>query len=205
MSQTTEKSTHANHPASSRKAALTTLLTTIVHASQTALLLSLPFTDLAADVDAILLSLCARTLNIASGPPYHKLLYAWRLQHGDFRGAAEALWDRLQRLRDSSAAAHDPGEEMVTHAYLALINCLASVAPDQAWILVEGALEPAKGAGGRAGKGKAKLGAGGPMRKKRRVVTLEDVRREYQEELDRVAALEHGRFPFGGADEMDVL
>ncbi|TKA73414.1 hypothetical protein B0A49_03034 [Cryomyces minteri] len=188
-----------------RKAALTTLLTAIVQASQTALLLSLPFTDLATDVDAILLSLCARTLNIASGPPYHKLLYAWRVQRGDFRGAAEALWDRLQRLRDSSAAAHDPGEETVARAYLALINCLASVAPDQAWILVEGALEPARGAGGGAGKGKAKLGAGGPMRKKRRVVTLEDVRREYQEELDRVAALEHGRFPFGGADEMDVL
>jgi len=41
---------------------------------------------------------------------------------------------------------------------------------------------------------------------KRRIVTIEDIRREYQEELDRLAALEQGKFAFAGnGDAMDVL
>jgi hypothetical protein len=37
------------------------------------------------------------------------------------------------------------------------------------------------------------------------LVTLEDVRREYQEELDKLAALEQGRFAFMGEDEGDDM
>lgn len=70
--------------------------------------------------------------------------------------------------------------------YLALINILANIDPSQAWILADG-----------EGEGEGK---------KRRVLTLEDVRGEYQAELDRRAAIESGRFAFVGCgDEMDVL
>ncbi len=72
------------------------------------------------------------------------------------------------------------------NAYLALINVLACVEKSQAWILADG---------------------GGPDEgRKRRVLTLDDVRAQYQGELDRVAAIESGRFAFvGDGAEMDVL
>lgn len=47
--------------------------------------------------------------------------------------------------------------------------------------------------------------------KKRKLVTIKDVRKEYQDELDRRSMIENGRFGFGYADsggegdEMDVL
>ncbi len=73
--------------------------------------------------------------------------------------------------------------------YLALINLLACVQPEQAWILAKGSRKEE-----------------GQQGKKRKVVTLEDVRRGYQKELDRVAMIEGNMFSFGGGgDEMDVL
>lgn len=73
----------------------------------------------------------------------------------------------------------------VLNAYLALINVLACVEKSQAWILADTGAEEGR---------------------KRRVVTLDDVRGEYQGELDRLAAIESGRFAFvGDGGEMDVL
>jgi len=47
------------------------------------------------------------------------------------------------------------------------------------------------------------------MKEKRKVVTIEDVRRGYQKELDRRSVIESGRFRFMGGnregDERDVL
>ena len=77
-----------------------------------------------------------------------------------------------------------------------LINTLASVQPDQAWILAEQRVDENAITWG-IGKAKGIL--------KRRVVTLEDLRKEYQAELDRVSAMENGQFAFTGGDEMDVL
>lgn len=182
-----------------RKSALTTLITSMTVQSQVSQLLHFPFTTLANDVDVVLSSLCQKTLNIANGPPYHKILYSWRISRGDFRGAASALWDRLQRLRNSSSSSHEADDETLAQAYLLLINTLSCVDPEQAWILVDQRESVSGGAG--VAKGKAAAGA-----VKRRIVTLEGVRREYAEELDRIAAMETGRFAFaGGGGTMDVL
>ena len=41
---------------------------------------------------------------------------------------------------------------------------------------------------------------------KRQIVTLDTLRKEYQEELDRVAAIESGHFPFVETEDgMDIL
>jgi len=64
-----------------------------------------------------------------------------------------------------------------------LINTLACCGKDEGWILA-----PVEGQGGP----------------KRKIVTLEDVRREYQAELDRRSEIVQGRFAFGG-EAMDVL
>lgn len=66
-----------------------------------------------------------------------------------------------------------------------LINTLVCCGPEDGWILAED---------GKEGK--------------RRIVRLEDVRREYQAELDRRSEVSLGRFAFlagGAAEAMDVL
>ncbi len=193
----------------SRKANLTTLITTLSLPTHSSLLLTLPFTTLATDVDAILASLAEKQQNVLKGPAYHNLLAAFRIQRHDFRGAASVLHERLERLRwgSSSSSVLDPGNDSLQKNLLALANMLACVEGDQAWILAEQtegerewrAEEGRKRA--KKEKGKEKVDTG-PRRK---VVGLEDVRREYQQELDRVAMIGAGRFAFGGGEEMDVL
>ena len=101
-----------------------------------------------------------------------------RLQGADTTSSADAVSTPVAGAQPQTQTQ----TQHVLNAYLALINVLACVEKSQAWVLAEG-------------------GGGG---KKRRVVTLDDVRGEYQGELDRVAAIESGRFAFVGG-EMDVL
>jgi len=87
-------------------------------------------------------------------------------------------------------------ETPVTKQYITLINALSCVDPKQAWILSE---EPPRKGNGTSLNGKT-------VPPKRKVITLADVRRSYQEELDRIAAIQNNQFSFNGAgDEMDVL
>ncbi|KAI9851459.1 MAG: hypothetical protein M1838_003648 [Thelocarpon superellum] len=172
-------------------------LTKFVHVmcqeGEGAQLLKFAFLGLQPDVDEILQTASQNVLNMHSRPAYHKILYAWRIQHGDFRGAAAVLHDRLQRLQSTSAATPDPENTAVTQAYLALINTLASVDPSQAWVLstkraATGATSGVQGLGTK--------GQNGTKAPKRSVITMDDIRREYQEELDRIAQIENNQFAF---------
>lgn len=98
-------------------------------------LISLPFIGLQDEVDEQLSFHCQNTLNINSGPPFHKVLFAWRMRQCDFRGAATILYDRLQRLQTASTAFKDSQNTPVTQGYLMLIDILSSVDPAQAWVL----------------------------------------------------------------------
>lgn len=118
--------------------------------------------------------------------------------------------------------------------------------PDEAWILAEDYYHPNDkshgskedvfsgvsngnssingsadvfGSGGTSGGGAGGSGGGEQLQlqqKQRRLVTLADIRREYQDELDRMAVLESGQFPIvgesflgqngdGDGDVMDVF
>lgn len=142
------------------------------------------------------------------------------MRRNDYRGAAAVLLDRIQKLRmrgegDARLAAADGGggggaggeggddggvgggrgdggvdvlDTPVTRQYLMLINVLSCVDQKQAWIATS------DGFGGRD-----------DARKKRKVVTLADVRKEYQDELDRIAAIQNNQFGFAAGDEMDIL
>ena len=181
----------------------------MVSQNAAATLLAFPFTAMQNDVDTVLESLCQRTLNITTGPPYHKILYSWRIAHGDFRGAAAVMYDRLQRLLNTSTSVYDPSDESLIENYLLLINVLACVDPDQAWLLAEApaadSAQASLSSSGGPGSGGAHLGRKQKAGPKRKVVTLQDIRGEYQAELDRVAEVENGRFAFGGPEPMDVL
>ena len=171
------------------------LVTTLLVSSDASTLISLPFpSSLAPSVDTVLATLARKQLSSpaldASGtaPAYDRILYAWRISRDDYRGAASVLYERLERLK-SAAHAHgatvlDPDDETLCEAYLVLINCLACCGREEGWILVDGDAE-----GGAKG---------------RRIITLEDVRRSYQAELDRRSEMVQGRFALVG-EEMDVF
>ncbi|KAL0260882.1 hypothetical protein SLS55_004574 [Diplodia seriata] len=179
-----------------RRSALAMLVKTMINQSQMPLLITFPFTRQLEDVDAILAGLCRDTLSVSSGPPFHRLLYAFRIAKNNYRGAAQILYDLITRLQSSSAALQDPTDESITQAYLTLINTLSLVNEQDQYLLV----------GQRESEGGLKGVPEGKAASRRRLVTLEDLRREYQAELDRVAAMETGRFAFSaGGDAMDVL
>ncbi|KAK0800947.1 hypothetical protein LTR91_024220 [Friedmanniomyces endolithicus] len=161
-------------------------------------LLTLPFDKaIIQDVDKALLDMAKKDLaltaaaNNTTATPYYQILYAFRTQRSDFRGASEILHEHLEWLRHAPAhrgATQDPEDETVLRCYVLLINTLACCGEDDAWFLAE----PVAGV--------HREGA------KRRLVTLADVRREYTGELDRRSEMLQGRFPVvGGGDEMDVL
>jgi nuclear pore complex protein Nup160 len=174
---------------------LRTLITKMCESSYASQLTELPFIRLQDSVDEILAQKCQSIVDVTVGVPYHKILYAWRIKRSDFRGAATISLERLQRLQQSGDGDKMIGEDgletPVTKQYLALINALSCVEPKQAWILSEE--PPRKGSTGKN------------TQPKRKVVTLDDLRRAYQDELDRIAAIQNNQFAFAGGDEMDVL
>ena len=80
---------------------------------------------------------------------------------------------------------------------MVLINTLACCGKDEGWILAERVEEEDQR--GKVGAGSVTAGHS----KKRRIVTLEDVRKEYQAELDRRSEMQQGRFALTADDQMD--
>lgn len=163
-------------------------------------LVSYPFVGLHEEVDEALSEKCQSIMDVITGPPFHKVLYAWRIERGDYRGAASVLHQRLQRLKTANVGSSDPQAKSVTDGFLALLNVLSCVDEDQAWILSSSRTDADKIGAGEAGKGggtdakRAKKGgmAGGPQ--KRQVLTLKNITDEYQREIDRQGLLLHGGF-----------
>ncbi|RFU30006.1 hypothetical protein B7463_g6309, partial [Scytalidium lignicola] len=176
---------------------LRTLLTKMCETSCTAQLVDLPFIGLQDIVDEILSQKCQSIVDVTVGVPYHNILYAWRIKRNNFRGAAAISLERLHKLQQSSnedkVMISEELETPITKEYLALINALSCVDPKQAWIVYESF--PPRGSGQKASATSVK----------RTLITLEDIRKGYQEELDRIAAIENNQFALMGGDEMDIL
>ena len=180
-----------------------TLLAGCVQQDAVSTLLRLPIrADLAREADQALLGMAKKELEKGTthAPPTrrssaYQTLYAFRTQRADFRGAAEILHERLERLRTTPGTG-DPEDETILEAYVLLINTLACCGEEDAWLLADPIPGVGGGVNGREGG-----------RGKRKLVTLADVRREYTTELDRRSDVLHGRFPMvnGGGEEMDVL
>ena len=252
------------------------LLEKMCETGQSTELINLPFSGLQDKVDDILVEKCRATKDVLSGVPYHQILYAWRISHNDYRGAATILLDRLQKLRRAGegdrlasvgGAAGDALDTQVTRQYLLLINALSCVAPQEAYILedvvpgdddddggndgingpkrrrssdkdddLEGRLDElaqkldaeaaaAAGAGGGVAAAAAEeeeeeedAALAEKMRKfsartataaqelpPRRFLMLADLRKQYQQELDRIVAIQNNQFGFTADDDlMDI-
>ncbi|KAI0412007.1 nucleoporin Nup120/160-domain-containing protein [Xylaria grammica] len=161
-------------------------------------LVQLSFPGLQGAVDEILAQRCQDTVDVVTGVPYHQILYSWRIKRNNYRGAATILLDRIQKLRrlgeGDQFTSEDVLDTVITRQYLMLINVLSCVEQKQAWITAEEFPHPQAGAA-----------KGGPTNGKRKVVTLADIRKEYQDELDRIAAIQNNQFGFSAEDEMEIL
>ncbi|KAF4549529.1 Nucleoporin Nup120/160-like protein [Elsinoe fawcettii] len=217
-----------------KRSSLTRLLTALLAASPSTLL-DLPFPPtLDPEVDATLLSLARKSLTTASSsaaassPSHIQLLYSYRISRDNYRGAAEGLYEFLQWLKSQDESEYDAAhrvseglrskdevngygyddeeskwETEVSETYLLLINTLASCG-SEAWILAEPGPQ-GQGQGRKVSTGFGASTVNGEGKGKRKVVTLEDVRREYQAELDRRSEISQGRFPLiGGEEGMEV-
>ncbi|KAI0109583.1 nucleoporin Nup120/160-domain-containing protein [Nemania sp. FL0031] len=160
-------------------------------------LVQLSFPGLQGAVDEILAQKCQDTVDVITGIPYHQILYSWRIKRNDYRGAAAILLDRIQKLRQLGEGDQFTSEDIldtaITRQYLMLINVLSCVDQKQAWITAEES-PPLTSAG-----------SGARVVGKRKVVTLADIRKEYQDELDRIAAIQNNQFGFTADDEMEIL
>jgi hypothetical protein len=186
-----------------RHFALQSFVTTLVNQNRVRLLLGYPFANSNNEVDEVLSAMTKKTLNLNVAPQYHKVLYSFRINRGDYRGAAQVAFDRLERLKGDSEVTRSPEDQRLVEAYVLLINTLICVGKDEAWVIREGS-----GSDGLFNGSRRTSNGFGAAGVKRCIITVDDVRREYQDELDRLAALEQGKFAFTDdevGDGMDVL
>jgi nuclear pore complex protein Nup160 len=220
-------------------ASLRRLVERMAERGETSSLIALPFPGMQDAVDDVLAQRCYSTHDVGSrSTPWHQILYAWRVAHNDYRGAAAILLDRLRKLQiagegDKIAAGDDLLDTPVTRTYLMLINTLSCVDPKQAWIAVEDAsrkpitvqhmeqpeangdevvmqsVENSGMNGHNASKGQNQIdlllqkGLAKEEIPWRKVISLVDIRKQYQEELDRISAIQNNQFEFGAIGEDD--
>ncbi len=196
---------------------------------QTADLIALPFPGLQQAVDEIIYRRSREVVDVTRGCPWHMILYSLRISRNNYRGAAAALLGRLNKLQQAGEgdkpAGYDVLDTPVTKMYLMLINTLSCVEPKQAWISADE--DPARSVGSGHGAMDAELhhvdGAaagedagggdnGGPLSllvskkrasievSRRKVLSLADIRKQYQDELDRIAAIQNNQFEFDAED-----
>lgn len=182
---------------------LRTLVNAMCESQAVGEMLNLPWLGLEDKVDHVLTQKCASVIDVNAGIPWHMILYSIRIRRGDFRGAASAAYERLQKLQVLASSdemtskivmrdgqfvmdehkGRDELDTAVTRGYLQVINALSCVEREQAWIFVEPV------AGKKGGE------------QKRRVLRLEELRRGLQDEMDRTEDLNRGRFPFANGEE----
>ncbi|RDA90038.1 hypothetical protein CP533_4926 [Ophiocordyceps camponoti-saundersi (nom. inval.)] len=153
-------------------------------------LVSLAFPGMQNEVDALLARRCKSTTDVVHGFSYHQVLYSWRIKRDNYRGAAAVLMDRIHKLRLAGEADRMTGDDVldtpVTRQYLLLINALSCLDPKQAWVFDEG------------GVGRPEAGG------RRNVVSLAEIKKQYRNELDRIAAIQNNQFGFEADDVMDI-
>lgn len=178
-----------------RRASLKELVANMISEGAVLELLELPFSEaVKKEVDAILADRARKdTDNETEVADAVKILYAWRIKHGDYRGAAACLVEKLQaqrlagRKRPKVRAAGK--DDSVLNDYLISINALSLLglsegvedAENEGWLFVEQ----------------------GDVNGPRSLVRLKDLRREYQKEMDRREKWSKGRFQLTAADEED--
>lgn len=183
-------------PPAEQKPSLTLLVEKMATQALSTRLLSYPFIGLHDLLEEVLEEECNKQFDIRSGPPYHQILYTWRVEHGDFKGAAAVLHERLLRIQNAEAGIRDPDARNITDAQLALLNVMHCLDKDDAWVFSEKRTDgqvPEVGAPSGAAK-RTKLEGGASAVRCRTVVRKEDVHKDYLSELEKMRVLAKGGF-----------
>ncbi|KAG8533259.1 uncharacterized protein KY384_002042 [Bacidia gigantensis] len=193
---TTAHSALTRHPLSENL--LPTLLDKILDTKNTSHLLEFNWSPkFQRQIDALL---CER---VPKDKPkdIRKILAAWRLHSGDFQGAARALLPPLYELQ-AQARRSEAEEKKLENDYLTVINLLACAGSGKEWALVGGDEDSVKKKTEDQQKGKPDFQKEKKTaREKRRLVTLDDLRAQYQAELDRRSIIERGTYAFARTSE----
>lgn len=105
--------------------------------------------------------------------------------------------DGLPRFRLSAEGENEMGGRALDEAYLGVINLMACDGDEQ---------DPNHNKDGRESERSGSWLLSSKQGAKRKLVTISDVRKDWQMELDRRSAVEAGRYGFGlgHGDEMDL-
>lgn len=177
---------------------------------------ALPWSDnpqLAAQLETHLSSLASKQSTLPSSGlwlksstvDYLSVLQALRLSRDDYRGAMRCLFDRLRLVQRSSHSRVDPQSTSLRHALLALINVMSCIDQNEAYIVADANQDPRLGSAGAKRKAvldNDKREEKPAKQRKRIVITLEDLRKEYQQVLDKCSRIERGDFELGDEDDM---
>ncbi|ODV89038.1 hypothetical protein CANCADRAFT_133108 [Tortispora caseinolytica NRRL Y-17796] len=143
-----------------------------------------PFIGVQEEVDRIL-SARAES-DISTADYYYKVLFGFRMVHGDVRRAGEALYLHIQNMRAQFSAADElSGKDVeITQCYLILINTLETLVNEDPWIVVKSLTTRNNGASKRT-----KGVYGDQALSETRVLTLDDIQNEYSKEISRMEHL----------------
>lgn len=83
---------------SRQRASVRKLVNAMVEQKEGAQLCQYPFFGLQDEVDEALEYQCHHILDVKSGPQFHKVLYAWRVEHGDYRGGKISIGTSIVRI-----------------------------------------------------------------------------------------------------------
>lgn len=157
-----------------------------------------------AEEQALVAGSSSRNLANMRGADYLNILYALRLGRQDYRGAVSVLLKRLYLIKGSGPSRNDSRSTVLRHTLLALINALSCVAPDEAYIVAPVRGERTHPIDVETDREGRDLETGWKPRG-RIIISLEDLRREYQQLLDQCSRIERGDFDFdaGSADESE--
>ena len=140
-----------------------------------------PFTGILDQVDLTMERKAYNMLDVRAHPSWHDILYQFRIQHHDHRGAAAIIYHRLQCLRNKTRLnGFDVNDHLdVTESYLVIINALRCLPPDDAWLIV-GSLAPEPT--------QKRVKTSQDPKVARAVLQLKDVKQEYDKELKNMDA-----------------
>ncbi|KAF3939503.1 hypothetical protein ABW19_dt0207406 [Dactylella cylindrospora] len=159
-----------------QRQALKSLVVSMCEHHQAEAMCQFEFPGLHEEVDDVLEKQYEHIREVTSAPiPYHRIAYAWREARGNRRGASSALYDYLKKLQGCLTNNQRYTGKDVRDAYLALLNVLSLVPKEQAYVFTR--LHAEQESSGVHFVDGTKL--------KRRVVTIDNIREEYQEEMRR--------------------
>ncbi|EEB08845.1 nucleoporin Nup120 [Schizosaccharomyces japonicus yFS275] len=151
---------------------LAELLSSMADAGCVDQILNFPMPGLQKTFDDILQAKALNTVDVTLRPSWYHVLFAWRMNQGNMRGAAAILFERLVRFQSQMIVSQRSQYAQLLEDYLVVLNILRTLPKNDAWFLAS-----------RVDSARNKCVV------PQRLVTLEDVEKGYSKALQSLATL----------------